>query len=112
MQNLVVIALAVVLAAPVSVSFPAPADAQVLTGRSGDARRERRAARPALSEREQERLFQAEEAVWEITDQIATIEAAPEPTAEESASLTGLRSRLEEEQEVVDRLQAKRDRRS
>jgi hypothetical protein len=112
MKTLALVALAAVIAAPVSVSFPAPADAQVLAGRGGDTRRLRAAPRPALSEREENRLFAAEEAVWELTDQIATIEATAEPTAEQTESLVDLRRRLEEQQAIVDRLTAKRDRRS
>lgn len=109
MKTLAIAVLSLVLAAPV-ISIPTPADAQVMVGRGsarGSAPR-----RPALSEREQERLAEAEDAVWELEEQIADIEAAAEPTPEQTAQLPELRERLERETAVVDRLTAKRDRRS
>ncbi|MFC5343166.1 hypothetical protein ACETK8_08975 [Brevundimonas staleyi] len=105
------VAIAIALAAPMAAAVPAPADAQVLAGRGGDTRRLRSAPRPALSEREEARLFAAEDAVFELTQQIEELEAVAEPTAAQSASLENLRERLNDEQATVDRLQAKRDRR-
>ncbi len=104
-------ALAIAFAAPLAAAVPAPADAQVLAGRNGDTRRLREATRPALTAREEDRLFAAEEAAFSLQQQIETLEAVAEPTAEQTASLTELRERLEDEQAVVDRLQRKRDRR-
>ncbi len=106
-----VFALAVALAAPMAAAIPAPADAQVMAGRNGDTRRLREATRPALTAREEDRLFAAEEAVFELTQQIEELEAVAEPTAEHSASLEELRDQLGREQGTVDRLQRKRDRR-
>ncbi len=110
-MKVAVFTLALALAAPMAVSFPAPAEAQVLSGRGGDTRRVRPAPRPALTEREEERLYAAEEAVQELTQQIEELEAATEPTAAQVASLSDLREQLEDEQRTVDRLQRKRDRR-
>lgn len=106
-----VVALAIALAAPAAASIPAPAEAQVLTGRGGDTRRLRVAPRPALTEREEDRLFAAEEAVFELQSQIDALEALAAPTPEQIASMEDLRERLEDEQGVVDRLTRKRDRR-
>lgn len=103
--------LAVSLAVPMTAAIPAPAEAQVLSGRGGDTRRVRPAPRPALTEREEDRLYAAEEAVEELTQQIEELEAATEPTAAQIASLAELREQLEDEQKTVDRLQRKRDRR-
>ena len=111
-MKLAVFALAIAFAAPVATAFATPADAQVLAGRGGDTRSMRSAPRPALSEREEDRLFAAEEATFELTAQIEAIEANAEATPEQIASLEGLRRRLADEQRTVDRLTAKRDRRS
>lgn len=107
-----VVALALVMATPTVVAFSSPADAaQVLAGRGGDTRRSRSAApRPALSEREEERLFAAEDAVIELTEQIEAIEASPVPAQTDAARIEELRRRLNDEQRTVDRLVAKRDR--
>lgn len=110
-MKIAVFALAVALAAPMAAAIPTPADAQVLAGRGGDTRRSQN-TRPALTEREENRLFEAEEATFELTDRIEAIEANAEATPEEVASLEGLRRRLAEAQRTVDRLTAKRDRRS
>ncbi|WP_426042367.1 hypothetical protein [Brevundimonas sp. TWP2-3-4b1] len=104
-------ALAIAFAAPIAAAIPAPADAQVLAGRNGDTRRLREATRPALTAREEDRLFAAEEATFELQQQIETIEANAAATPEETASLAGLRRRLADEQGTVDRLTRKRDRR-
>jgi len=109
-MKIAVLALAVALAAPMAAAIPAPADAQVLAGRGGDTRRSR-AERPALTEREENRLFEAEEATFELTAQIETIQNNAEATPEQIASLEGLRRRLADAQRTVDRLSAKRDRR-
>jgi Tfp pilus assembly protein FimV len=109
MKSLAIAALSLVLAAPV-VSIPTPSDAQVMVGR-GNARGSA-PRRPALSERERERLAEAEDAVWELEEQIADIEAAEQPTPEQATQLSELRERLERENAVVERLTAKRDRRS
>lgn len=111
-MKFVCVMLAVVLAAPVAVAVPTPSDAQVLAGRGGDTRRAPSAPRPALSEREEDRLFAAEDAVIALTEQIAQLEAVAEPTAQQTAQLEQLRERRDDEQGVVDRLQRKRDRRS
>jgi hypothetical protein len=105
------VALAIVLAAPVAASIPATAEAQVLAGRGGDTRRLREAPRPALTPREEDRLFEAEEAVFELQAQIETLEDVAAPTPEQIASLEDLREQLEDEQGTVDRLTRKRNRR-
>ena len=106
-----VVALAIVLAAPVAASIPATAEAQVLAGRGGDTRRLREAPRAALTPREEDRLFEAEEAVFELQAQIETLEDVAAPTPEQIASLEDLREQLEDEQGTVDRLTRKRNRR-
>lgn len=111
-MKIAVFALAVALAAPMATAVPAPADAQVIAGRGGDTRRARSAPRPPLTEREYDRLFEAEEATLDLTAQIEAIEANVEATPQEIASLEGLRRRLADEQRTVDRLTAKRDRNS
>ena len=105
------VALAIVLAAPVAASIPATAEAQVLAGRGGDTRRLREAPRPALTPREEDRLFEAEEAVFELQAQIETLEDVAAPSPEQIASLEDLREQLEDEQGTVDRLTRKRNRR-
>lgn len=105
------VALAIVLAAPVAASIPATAEAQVLAGRGGDTRRLREAPRAALTPREEDRLFEAEEAVFELQAQIETLEDVAAPTPEQIASLEDLREQLEDEQGTVDRLTRKRNRR-
>jgi hypothetical protein len=107
MKTFAVMALAVVLAAPV-VTVPTPSDAQVLVGGG----RRRLPPRPPLSEREETRLYDAQNAIYDLQMQIDAIEATPEPTAEQAAALPDLRQRLAEEQAVAERLEAKRDRRS
>ncbi len=111
-MKVAVFTLALALAAPMAASLPTPADAQVLSGRGGDTRRLRAAPRPALTEREEERLYAAENAVAELTQQIEALEAATEPTAAQTAALAEMRDQLEDEQNTVERLQRKRDRRS
>ena len=111
-MKIAILALAVALAAPMATAIPTPADAQVLAGRGGDNRRARSAPRPPLSEREEDRLFAAEEATFELTAQIEAIEANSEATPEQIAGLEALRRRLADEQRTVDRLIAKRDRNS
>ena len=108
MKTFAIAALALVLAAPLA-SIPTPSDAQVLTGRGNP--RMARAPRPALSAREEDQLFAAQDAVYDLEQQIAVIEAASEPTAEQTASLPDLREQLEDQQATVERLEAKRDRR-
>jgi len=109
MKTLAVAVLSLLLAAPV-VSVPTPADAQVMVGR-GNARGAP-PRRPPLSQREENRLIAAEDAVYSLEDQIAAIEASEAPTAEQLAQLPELRERLAEESATVERLTAKRNRRS
>lgn len=108
MKTVAVAVLSLVLATPV-VSIPTPSDAQVMVGRGNS--RGSAPRRPALSEREVNRLMEAEDAVFEIEDRIAAIEASANPTPEQLAELPELRERLERENAVVERLTAKRDRR-
>lgn len=106
-----VVALAIALAVPMAASIPATAGAQVMTGRGGDTRRLRETPRPALTAREEDRLFAAEEAVFELQSQIETLEALAAPTPDQISSMEDLRERLDDEQGIVDRLTRKRDRR-
>ena len=90
MKSALVAALSLALAAPVF-SIPTVSDAQVLTGRGSAPRGAPR--RPALSEAELERLFDAEDQVIDLDGQIAE-----------------LTRRRDEAQRTVDRLERKRNR--
>ena len=105
--------LALATAMPV-VSIPAPADAQVLTGRgSARASRPRRATPPRLTQAEQQQLWDAQD---QVTDLNATIEAlnaegaaAGGLTDAQRTELQGHTTRRDEAQATVDRLVAKRN---
>ncbi len=110
MSRSLVIALALAVAMP-AVSLPAaPADAQVLTGRSAP---NRSAPRP-LSEREQNQLYEAEDRVFEIDSEIADIQAAGESagglTEAQQAQINELTRRRADAQRTIDRLERKRNR--
>lgn len=111
MKRTLAVVLALATAMPV-ITLPAAADAQVLTGRSAP----RRSAppRPALSEAEEQRLFEAETLVFEIETEIADIQAAGEAegglTEAQQTRIDELNRRRTEAQRTVDRLEAKRDR--
>lgn len=111
MKTVAILIAAAALAAPLALTLSSPADAQVMAGRGGDTRRLHDAPRPALSPREEDRLFAAEDAVTELQGQIDALEEVTEPTADQSSSLDDLRDRLRREQGTVDRLTRKRDRR-
>lgn len=106
--------LALATSVPV-VSIPTVSDAQVLTGRNR-ATAPRRAPRPPLSPAEEDRLFEAQDLVIELDGQIADIQAAGETagalTQEQSAQIQQHTARRTEAQRTVERLEAKRDRRS
>ncbi|MBI2261103.1 MAG: hypothetical protein HYU62_05500 [Caulobacterales bacterium] len=111
MKRTLVTALALAIAMPV-ITLPVAADAQVLTGR-GSPRRSP-PPRPALSEAEEDRLFEAESMVFEIDTQIADIHAAAEAqgglTEAQQNQLNELNRRRADVQRTVDRLEAKRNR--
>lgn len=111
MKRSLVVALALATAMPV-ISLPVMADAQVLTGR-GSARRAA-PPRPALSEREENRLYEAEDLVSEIDVQIAEIQAAGEAagglTEAQQSQIDTLTRRRADAQRTIDRLEAKRNR--
>lgn len=115
MKRTLIALIALAIAAPVT-TIPVPADAQVLTGR-GSARAARRArpAPPPLSEAEEDRLYEAESQVIDLDEQIAAIEqagaAAGGLSSEQQTQVQTLHATRAETQEVVERLQAKRDRR-
>lgn len=112
MKRSLVIALSAALAMP-AVTLPVTAaDAQVLTGRNAP----RRAAppRPALTEAEENRLFEAEDQVFEIDSQLADLQAAGEAagglTEAQQAQVNVLTRRRDEAQRTIERLEAKRNR--
>ena len=111
MKRSLVVALALATAMPV-ISLPVMADAQVLTGRGAP----RRAAppRPALSETEENRLYEAEDQVFEIDSQLADIQAAGEAagglTEAQQTEINALTRRRADAQRTIDRLEAKRNR--
>lgn len=107
--------LAAVMAAPL-VAVPTSADAQVRVG-SGvrrDPPRRVRPPAPALTEAEEDRMWDAQAEITSIDTQIAEIQAQAEAaggaTAEHHAAIQALTVRRTAEQAVVDRLQAKLDR--
>lgn len=104
--------LALATAVPV-MSVPTVSDAQVLTGR---ARAAPRPPRPALSPAELERLYDAQDLVMELDAQISDIRSAGEAagglSTEQTAQLQTHTARRDEAQRTVERLEAKRDRRS
>jgi hypothetical protein len=112
MKRTLVAAIALALAAPV-VSIPATADAQVLTG-SGGGLRARPRSRPALTEAELNRLYEAEDEVMELDGQIADIQSAGEAagglTEAQQRELANLTRRRDAAQRTVERLERKRDR--
>lgn len=114
MSRALIAALCMTIAAPTVVAFaPANADAQVLAGRYA-ARATPHTRRPALSAREEERLYAAQDEVFNLQQEIETLQAgaATTPlTAEQQAQLEAHQARLAEQQAIVDRLEAKRDRR-
>lgn len=105
--------LALATAVPV-ISIPTISDAQVLTGRGRAT--STRPTRPPLSPAEQDRLFEAQDLVMELDDQIAEIQTAVEEAGaaspEQTAQLQARSARRAEAQRTVERLEAKRDRRS
>lgn len=111
MKRSLVVALALATAMPV-ISLPVMADAQVLTGRG--APRATSAPRPALSEREENRLYEAEDQVFEIDSRLADLQAAGEAagglTEAQQAEINALTRRRADAQRTIDRLEAKRNR--
>ncbi len=111
MKRSLVVALALAMATPV-VAVPLAADAQVLTGRG--APRTSATSRPALSEAEENRLFEAEDEVFQIDTQIADIQATAEAagglTEAQQAQIATLTRRRANAQRTIDRLEAKRNR--
>lgn len=104
--------LALATAMPV-ISIPTLSDAQVMTGRGASPRR---APRPPLSPAEQERLYEAQDLVLELDGQIEDLQTAGESagglTPEQTTQLAQYTARRTEAQGTVDRLEAKRERRS
>ncbi len=111
MKSALVAALSLALAAPV-LSVPSVADAQVLTGRGSSPRRAP-PPRPALSDAEIDRLFEAQDLVADLDAQIAEIRgqaSAGGLTADQNRQIAALGARRAEAQRTIDRLEAKRDR--
>ena len=116
MSRVLIAALCLTLAAPVIVTVtPTSADAQVMAGR-GASRAAARRNRPALSDLEESRLYAAQDAVIAIDQQIYEIQTAAEAagglTPEQQASIQQHEARKTEHQSVIDRLEAKRERRT
>ena len=115
MKLSLVAVLIAVMAAPV-LSIPTPSDAQVLTGRgrASPARRPARPAPPALSEAEEDRLWDAQSEIGDIDGQIAELQTLGESqnglTAEQQARMDAHATRRAALQADVTRLEAKRDR--
>ena len=111
MKRSLLVALAMVTALPVVALTAAPADAQVLTGRG--APRSTPAPRP-LTEAEENRLYEAEDLVFQLDSQIADIQAAGEAqgglTPAQQAEITALTRRRADAQRTIERLERKRNR--
>ncbi|WP_374516960.1 hypothetical protein [Brevundimonas sp.] len=109
MKRTLVAVIALAMAAP-AVSIPATADAQVLTGRG--ARQAPR--RPAITEAELNRLYDAEDEVMELDGRIADIQAAGQAagglTEAQQREITTLTRQRNAAQSTVDRLERKRNR--
>ena len=103
-------------AAVPAVSFPSAADAQVLTGRSRPtpARRPSRPPPPALTEAEEDRLWEAEAELTSLEEQMTALETLPEGqtalSAEQQTQLQSHATRMRELQTLITQLKAKRDR--
>jgi len=116
-MKLSLVAVLVALMATPVISIPTPSDAQVLTGRgraSTPARRPARPAPPALSEAEEDRLWDAQAEIGEIDGQIVELQTQAQGgalTAEQQTRLNALSARRAALQADVTRLEAKRDRR-
>jgi TolA-binding protein len=112
MKVILIAALVLSSAAPVVV-LPTLADAQVMAGR-GAARSAERHRRPALSEREEDRLYAAQDQVANLQEQIEALETASQGagglTPEQATQIASHRTQLAEAQTVIDRLEAKRAR--
>ena len=110
MKRSLVIALGLAVALPAITVPAAPADAQVLTGRNAATRNAPR----ALSERELNRLYEAEDLVIDLDGQIADIQAEGEAagglTQAQQAQIAELTRRRDEAQRTIDRLERKRNR--
>lgn len=110
MKHVLVAVLALAVSAPV-VSIPTSSEAQVRTGRGAALRRP---PRPALTERELDRLYAAEDLVMEMDNQIAAIQQAGEDqgglSEEQRREIAALTARRDEAQRTIDRLEAKRNR--
>lgn len=108
MIRIAAVALALTMAAPV-VTIPVPADAQVMTGRN--AARQPPRPRP-LSDREYDRLTQAENEIQEADDRMdeirATSEQAGGMTPEHHAEMQALERKREQANRVVERLARRR----
>lgn len=107
--------LAVVMAVPV-ISVSTPSDAQVLTGRGGAraARRPARPAPPALTEAEEDRLWDAQAEIEALDGQVADLQTLGQSqgglTAEQQTQLGAHAARRATLVTEVTRLEAKRDR--
>lgn len=112
MKALLIAALVLSSAAPVVV-LPTIADAQVMAGR-GAARAAERSRRPALSVREEDRLYAAQDQVATLEQQLEALETAAQTaggaTPEQAAQIAAHRSQIAEARTVIERLEAKRAR--
>jgi chromosome segregation ATPase len=114
MKAFLIAALVLSSAAPVVV-LPTFADAQVLAGR-GAARAAERQRRPALSAREEDQLYAAQDQAATLDQQIEALQSSGQTagglTPEQTTQLTTHQSQKAQLQATIDRLEAKRARRS
>ena len=112
MKAFLIAAFVIASVAPIAV-IPTSADAQVLAGRSA-ARAAERQRRPALSTREEDRLYASQDQITTLQQQIAELETAGQTagglTPEQTTQIAAHRAQLAEAQTIVDRLEAKRAR--
>lgn len=113
MTRVLPILCAALLAAPVAMTTPSPADAQVRVGAGAMNRGSARPPRPRLSEAEQDRLDAAQDEVSELDVKIADLQDADTAGTLTEAQREEWRThndRRQELQQTIDRLETKRRR--
>lgn len=113
MKSAAILTLSLLIAAPAAVTFaPASAEAQVLAG--SNAARRAAPRRPGLSERDRQRLFEAQDNLVENEDAIAELNAITEAggvlNERQSRELAERQRRLADAQRTIERLEAKNER--
>jgi hypothetical protein len=109
MKRVLPLALATLIAVPVTASYPSHADAQVRVG--AGARRTAPRPRPRLTEAEEDRLYAAQDEVAQLDEKISALQEASEAGALTEAQRQEWQAHTTQRQAAqatVDRLEAKR----